>query len=134
MTQQTTERKAFPRDSAPACAHCGRALRRPGVVIPGVGVVGPECQQHHTALLAMEADVQSRVFGIDDQADLRAAHAIYSAAYNAGWDVQKEIDRDARTLRIVITGRRKRGAQIVEGWQQRRERFERDLKLGGVAA
>lgn len=31
---------------AERCARCNRALTRPGTVIPAVGVVGPECEQH----------------------------------------------------------------------------------------
>lgn len=31
---------------APRCAKCGHPLSRPGTVIPGLGVVGPECEQH----------------------------------------------------------------------------------------
>ncbi len=130
----STSRKSLPRASAPSCAHCGRPLHRPGVVIPGLGVVGPECRHKHAALLAMEADVQARVFNLDDQGDLRAAHLFYSAAYHAGWDVQKVPDLHARTMRVMITGRRKLGTAIVEGWEQRRARFERDLQVGGVAA
>lgn len=31
------------------CAVCGRALKRPGVLFPGLGVLGPECEQKVTA-------------------------------------------------------------------------------------
>lgn len=134
MTQPTTERKPRPRAHAPACAHCGRALKNPGVVIPGLGVVGPECQQRHAALLTTEQDVQAREFPLDTQAGLRAAHLLYSALHNSGWDVQKVADRVTRTVRVVITGRRKPGQALLESWEQRRERFERDLQVGGVAA
>lgn len=32
------------------CAVCGRALTRPGVYVPGIGSVGPECRKKYAAM------------------------------------------------------------------------------------
>lgn len=53
MTHPTPERKAThaQKAKAPRCARCNRKLEKPGTVVPGLGVVGPECESHVAARL-----------------------------------------------------------------------------------
>jgi len=45
----TVSTKSVPRAHADRCAVCGRPLSKPGRVVPGIGVVGPECYRKFAA-------------------------------------------------------------------------------------
>lgn len=119
------------RAHAPRCAHCGRALTRPGTVIPFVGVVGPECQHTFGHLIALVAEVEMLQFDIDDQGSLRLAHAIFSRLHCLGFVVTKHADQQRRTLWLEVDSRKvlKRGDAIVKSFERTRAEFARDLQL-----
>lgn len=134
-------RPVLPRQAAPACAHCGRALTHPGTVIPFVGVVGPECRNRFGHLIALVAEVEMLQFHIDDQGSQRLAHAIFSRLGRLGFVVTKHTDLVRRTLWLEVDSRRvtRRGDAIVKSFEQTRAEFARDLQRAqaerdGVAA
>ncbi|EYB68836.1 hypothetical protein DEIPH_ctg017orf0212 [Deinococcus phoenicis] len=113
------------------CSHCGRELKRPGTVVPYVGVVGPECRLRFTPLLLLVAEVELLQFDLDDQGSQRLAAGILRTMYEIGFEVRKHIDLQKRTLWLEVMSRRanRRGAAMIKTWEQTRAEFEQRLTL-----
>jgi len=119
---------------AERCNHCGRALTRPGTVVPFVGVVGPECRNKFGVLLTLVAEVETLRFNIDDQGSQRLASGICATLRQIGFEVQKNVNLDTRVMWLEIGSRKvtRRGDAMIKTWEQVRAEFEQRLKLAAA--
>jgi len=130
----TQTKPLLHRARAERCNHCGRALTRPGTVIPFVGVVGPECRHKFGALLALVAEVEMLQFDIDDQGSQRLAHSISGTLIWIGFEVKKNVNLETRVLWLEVSSRKvtRRGDAMIKTWEQVRAEFEHRLKLAAA--
>ena len=119
---------------AERCKHCGRALTRPGTVIPFVGVVGPECRNKFGVLLGLVADVEMLQFDIDDMGSQRLASGICATLRQIGFEVKKNVNLETRVLWLEIGSRKvtRRGDAMIKTWEEVRAEFEHRLKLAAA--
>lgn len=106
------------------CAMCGRALSRPGQVVPGIGEVGPECHRKVAALeaFARAAGLEGSLYGgawVPEDASqeaLERAQAFILRARKTGLRVEVTHTQGGAWVRVNGVERPKLLLQAVDSW------------------
>ncbi|WP_219760566.1 hypothetical protein [Thermus brevis] len=123
------------------CAMCGRALSRPGRVVPGIGEVGPECHRKVQALeaFARAAGLEGSLYGgawVPEDASqdaLLRAQAFILRARRSGLRVEVNHVPGGAWVQVSGVERPKAFARAVDSWTAWARELEARAALREVA-